>query len=37
MRLRKNLLLLSLADVVIAVLAAQTPGDPDWQAAAPGE
>jgi bla regulator protein BlaR1 len=37
MRLRKNLLLLSLAYVVIAVLAAQTPGDPDWQTAAGGK
>jgi bla regulator protein BlaR1 len=37
MRLRKNLLLLSLAYVAIAVLAAQTPGDPDWQTAAGGK
>jgi len=37
MGLRKNLLLLSLAFVAIAVLAAQTPGDPDWQAAAGGK
>jgi bla regulator protein blaR1 len=37
MRLRKNLLLLSLAYVVAAVLAAQTPGDPDWQTAAGGK
>jgi bla regulator protein blaR1 len=35
MRRRKNLLLLSLAYVVIAVLAAQTPGD--WQTAAGGK
>jgi uncharacterized protein (TIGR03435 family) len=37
MRLRKSLLLLSLAYVAIAVLAAQTPGDPDWQTAAGGK
>jgi bla regulator protein blaR1 len=37
MRLRKNLLLLSFAFVVIAVVAAQTPGDPDWQTAAGGK
>jgi hypothetical protein len=33
---RRILLLLSVACVVIAVLAAQTPGDPDWQTAAGG-
>ena len=37
MKLRKSLLLLSLVYVVIAVLAAQTPGDPDWQKAAGGK
>jgi len=37
MRLRTNLLLLSLAYLVIAALAAQTPGDPDWQTAAGGK
>lgn len=36
MRLRKTLVLLSPAFVVIA-LAAQTPGDPDWQMAAGGK
>jgi hypothetical protein len=35
MRRRKDLLLLSLAYVMIAVLAAQTPGD--WQTAAGGK
>ena len=29
--------LLSLACMVLAVLAAQTPGDPDWQTAAGGK
>ena len=37
MGLRKALLLLSIAYVVIAVLAAQTPSDPDWQIAAGGK
>jgi bla regulator protein BlaR1 len=37
MRLRKNLVLLSPAYVVIAILAAQTPGDPDWHTAAGGK
>jgi hypothetical protein len=37
MRLPKNLFLLSPAYVVIAVLSAQTPGDPDWQTAAGGK
>jgi hypothetical protein len=37
MRLHTNLFLLSLAYVVIAVLAAQTPGNSDWQAAAGGK
>jgi bla regulator protein blaR1 len=37
MRLCKNLLLLSLEYGVIAVLAAQTPGASDWQAAAGGK
>ena len=36
MRLRKHLLLLSLASVVIAGLPAQTPDEPDWQKAAGG-
>jgi uncharacterized protein (TIGR03435 family) len=37
MRLRKNLLLLSLAYAAMAVLVAQTLGDPDWQTAAGGK
>jgi len=37
MRLRKNLSWLSLLYVAIAVVAAQTPGDPDWQTAAGGK
>jgi hypothetical protein len=37
MRLRRNLLLLPVACLVIAALAAQTPGDPDWQKAAGGK
>ncbi len=37
MRLRKSLLLLSVAYVLIAELAAQTAGDPDWQTAAGGK
>ena len=37
MRLRRSPLLLSLAYVVIAVLAAQTPDEPDWQKAAGGK
>jgi hypothetical protein len=37
MRLRQNLLLLSLSYAVVAVLAAQTPDEPDWQKAAGGK
>src|SRR5215471_2506382 len=37
MRLRRILLLLSVGRVAIAVLAAQAPGDPDWQTAAGGK
>ena len=37
MRLRRNLLLLPVACLVIAALAAQSPSDPDWQTAAGGK
>jgi hypothetical protein len=37
MRQRRNLLLLPVACLAIVVLAAQTPGDPDWQTAAGGK